>query len=279
MSVFLNIYHNSPLYLFWPKVIIRNADIQKEKENHRYFANYMRKMKRQILRKEKTQSHEPTAHMCHGGRVATFPGVFFLPRCVFLPFLTNMKGDCIMSGVYHAKGKDTPDRFPNMQTLISAEESADVSQNDTKNADHILSICLESQRLEENSTINVHRSGETEDLRQLIPQKRPWGSYTVIEQGEGYKIKRMTVLPGKRLSLQMHYHRNEYWLVVEGTARVTVGEGVFLLPAHQSTYIPVKTKHRLENPGESTLEVLEIQNGMCVAEQDIVRFEDDYNRN
>ncbi len=174
--------------------------------------------------------------------------------------------------------KVTPTLSVNVESRPKDGETTGTCPDDSGIPGNHLSICLASQILEENSTINVHRSGATESLRQLIPQKRPWGSYTVIEQGEGYKIKRMTVLPGKRLSLQMHYHRNEYWLVVTGTARVSVGESNFIVSANQSTYIPVRTKHRLENPGEGPLEVLEIQNGPCVAEQDIVRFEDDYNR-
>lgn len=107
---------------------------------------------------------------------------------------------------------------------------------------------------------------------------RPWGSYTVLEQQERYQIKRITVNPGSKLSLQMHHHRHEHWVVVSGTARITNGDEVFLLYENQSTYIPAGVKHRLENPGVMDLELIEVQNGSYLGEDDIVRFEDDYGR-
>jgi mannose-1-phosphate guanylyltransferase/mannose-6-phosphate isomerase len=107
---------------------------------------------------------------------------------------------------------------------------------------------------------------------------RPWGSYTVLEQHERYQIKRITVSPGAKLSLQMHHHRHEHWVVVSGTARITNGDEVFLLYENQSTYIPAGVNHRLENPGVMELELIEVQNGSYLGEDDIVRFEDDYGR-
>lgn len=107
---------------------------------------------------------------------------------------------------------------------------------------------------------------------------RPWGSYTVLEQQERYQIKRITVSPGSKLSLQMHHHRHEHWVVVSGTARITNGDEVFLLYENQSTYIPAGVNHRLENPGVMELELIEVQNGSYLGEDDIVRFEDDYGR-
>jgi len=107
---------------------------------------------------------------------------------------------------------------------------------------------------------------------------RPWGSYTVLEEGAGYKVKRVTVNPGGRLSLQLHHQRSEHWVVIAGTARVTRGEEVFDLRVGQSTAIPTETKHRLENPGTDTLHIIEVQNGPYLGEDDIVRFQDDYGR-
>ncbi|NJE84832.1 mannose-1-phosphate guanylyltransferase/mannose-6-phosphate isomerase [Thermococcus sp. CX2] len=107
---------------------------------------------------------------------------------------------------------------------------------------------------------------------------RPWGSYTVLEEGERYKIKRLTVLPGKKLSLQMHYHRSEHWVVVRGTAKVLVGDEEILLRPGESTFIPAGVKHRLENPGKVVLEVIETQIGEYLGEDDIVRFDDDFGR-
>ena len=107
---------------------------------------------------------------------------------------------------------------------------------------------------------------------------RPWGDYEGIDMGERYQVKRLTVKPGASLSLQMHHHRAEHWIVVSGTARVTCGDEVFILSENQSTYIPLGTKHRLENPGTIPLEIIEVQSGSYLGEDDIVRFEDVYDR-
>jgi len=107
---------------------------------------------------------------------------------------------------------------------------------------------------------------------------RPWGKYDSIDQGLRYQVKRITVKPGEKLSLQMHHHRAEHWVVVSGTARVTQGEKTFLLTEDQSTYIPVGVVHALENPGKLPLEMIEIQSGSYLGEDDIVRFEDRYGR-
>ena len=107
---------------------------------------------------------------------------------------------------------------------------------------------------------------------------RPWGSYTVLEEGGGYKVKRVTVNPGGRLSLQLHHQRSEHWVVIAGTARVTCGAKVYDLQVGQSTAIPMETPHRLENHGTETLHIIEVQNGPYLGEDDIVRFQDDYGR-
>ncbi|AOH36308.1 mannose-1-phosphate guanylyltransferase/mannose-6-phosphate isomerase [Luteimonas sp. JM171] len=107
---------------------------------------------------------------------------------------------------------------------------------------------------------------------------RPWGSYDSIDQDDGFQVKRIKVKPGGRLSLQSHRHRAEHWIVVRGTARVTRDNDVFELHANQSTYIPLGAKHRLENPGTETLELIEVQSGDYLGEDDIVRYEDVYGR-
>ena len=107
---------------------------------------------------------------------------------------------------------------------------------------------------------------------------RPWGSYDGIEAGERFQVKRIVVDPGASLSLQMHYHRAEHWIVVRGTAQVTRGEETFLLTENESTYIPPGTRHRLQNPGKLPLELIEVQSGAYLGEDDIVRFEDSYGR-
>lgn len=107
---------------------------------------------------------------------------------------------------------------------------------------------------------------------------RPWGNYEPIDHGKRYQVKRLTVNPGGCLSLQMHHHRAEHWIVVSGTAKVVKGDETLLLSENQSTYIPLGTQHRLENPGRIPLEIIEVQSGSYLDEDDIVRFEDVYNR-
>jgi len=107
---------------------------------------------------------------------------------------------------------------------------------------------------------------------------RPWGDYEGIDKGSRYQVKRLTIKPGATLSLQMHHHRAEHWIVVKGTARVTRGEDTFLLTENESAYIPLGVKHRLENPGTIPLEIIEVQSGSYLGEDDIVRFEDRYHR-
>lgn len=107
---------------------------------------------------------------------------------------------------------------------------------------------------------------------------RPWGSYETIALADRFQVKRIVVKPGAKLSLQMHHHRAEHWIVVKGTAIVTRGDDTLRLTEDQSTYIPLGTKHRLENPGVIDLELIEVQSGSYLGEDDIVRFQDDYNR-
>ncbi len=107
---------------------------------------------------------------------------------------------------------------------------------------------------------------------------RPWGCYEGIDTGERFQVKRITVNPGGKLSLQMHHHRAEHWVVVSGTAKVTCGDSVSLLSENQSTYIPIGMSHRLENPGKLPLHLIEVQSGSYLGEDDIVRFEDVYQR-
>lgn len=123
----------------------------------------------------------------------------------------------------------------------------------------------------------INRAGRDEHLihRQV---HRPWGCYEGIDHGERYQVKRITVNPGATLSLQKHYHRAEHWIVVKGTAKVVRGDEEILVSENQSTYIPLGTIHRLENPGSVPLEMIEVQSGSYLGEDDIVRFEDQYGR-
>lgn len=107
---------------------------------------------------------------------------------------------------------------------------------------------------------------------------RPWGSYDSIDNGERFQVKRITVKPGEKLSVQMHHHRAEHWIVVSGTAKVTNGDNTFLVTENESTYIPIGVVHALENPGKVPLELIEVQSGSYLGEDDIVRFSDRYGR-
>jgi mannose-1-phosphate guanylyltransferase/mannose-1-phosphate guanylyltransferase/mannose-6-phosphate isomerase len=107
---------------------------------------------------------------------------------------------------------------------------------------------------------------------------RPWGSYQAIDRGPRFQVKRIVVEPGGRLSRQMHHHRAEHWIVVRGTARVTIGDETKIVHENESTYIPIGAKHRLENPGKIALELIEVQTGSYLGEDDIIRIEDDYRR-
>ena len=118
----------------------------------------------------------------------------------------------------------------------------------------------------------------------IITLYRPWGSYTLLEEGDRYKIKRITVKPQESLSLQLHYHRSEHWVVVKGTAKVVLEDengklDEFFIKEDESMYVPKTKKHRLSNPGKVPLEIIEVQFGEYVGEDDIVRFDDKYHRN
>jgi mannose-1-phosphate guanylyltransferase / mannose-6-phosphate isomerase len=125
------------------------------------------------------------------------------------------------------------------------------------------------------SRLKAERGAEIHEHRKV---QRPWGCYDSIDRGERFQVKRIVVKPGGRLSLQMHHHRAEHWVVVRGTARVTRGDESFLLSENESTYIPLGVTHRLENPGKTPLEIIEVQSGSYLGEDDIVRFDDQYGR-
>ncbi|NOX19768.1 MAG: mannose-1-phosphate guanylyltransferase/mannose-6-phosphate isomerase [Nitrospirae bacterium] len=134
----------------------------------------------------------------------------------------------------------------------------------------------DAQKVKE--VVNALKQQERKEAVEHLTTYRPWGSYTILEEGHRYKIKRIVVKPGARLSLQMHHHRSEHWIVVKGTAKVRIGDRDVYIHENESAYVPKSTLHRLENPGKIPLELIEVQNGEYVEEDDIVRFEDTYGR-
>jgi mannose-1-phosphate guanylyltransferase/mannose-6-phosphate isomerase len=138
------------------------------------------------------------------------------------------------------------------------------NRTQSQDVKHIVKALNDSAREEQTFHRKVHR---------------PWGWYDSIDEGENFKVKRIQVKPGASLSLQKHHHRSEHWVVVTGTAEITNGDKKFLLKENQSTYIPLGEVHRLTNPGMTPLEIIEVQSGSYLGEDDIVRFEDNYGRN
>lgn len=153
-----------------------------------------------------------------------------------------------------------------VEDLVIIETADAVLVADRKNSQDVKEIVnlLSQQQREEK---NLHRK-----------VARPWGWYDSVDEGERFKVKRIQVKPGASLSLQMHRHRAEHWIVVRGTAEITNGDHVILLTENQSTYIPQGQTHRLANPGKTPLEIIEVQSGSYLGEDDIIRFEDTYGR-
>jgi len=134
----------------------------------------------------------------------------------------------------------------------------------------------ESQKVKQ--IVNKLKEENRKEAVENVTMYRPWGSYSVLSEGDGYKVKKIIIDPGQKLSLQMHYHRSEHWTVISGTGKLTVDDKILIFRENESTYIPVGTKHRLENPGKIPLAIIEVQNGKYLGEDDIVRYDDIYRR-
>lgn len=157
-------------------------------------------------------------------------------------------------------------------SLIDVEDLIIVDTDDAL----LISKKGSSQKVKE--IVNLHKRSTPEITHIHRTAHRPWGVYTILEENEGYKIKRIVVKPGKRLSLQKHLHRNEHWIVLSGTATVTVGDKTYLVRPNESTYIKAGEIHRLANLGKIPLTIIEAQVGEYTGEDDIIRIEDDFNR-
>lgn len=189
--------------------------------------------------------------------------------------------------------------------VLPKDAEGNVAQGDVLMQDSRNTLALSEGRLiacvgvddlivvETADAILVAHKNKTQDVKKIVDRLkqagrsegqthrkvfRPWGWYDSVDSGERFQVKRIVVKPGAALSLQMHHHRAEHWIVVSGTAKVTVGDKTLLLSENESTYIPLGTTHRLENPGKLALEMIEVQSGSYLGEDDIVRFEDVYGR-
>ncbi|WP_312336612.1 mannose-1-phosphate guanylyltransferase/mannose-6-phosphate isomerase [Anaerospora hongkongensis] len=189
--------------------------------------------------------------------------------------------------------------------VLDKDENGNALQGDCLLVDSANSLVLGHSRLiagigledllvvETDDVILVAKKGESQKVKELVAElkirgrseadlpttvHRPWGSYTVLGEGPGYKMKKIVVTPGEQLSLQMHYHRSEHWIVTGGSAQVMIGDVEQMVHENESVFIPMSTKHRLKNPGRIPLEIIEVQNGKYLEEDDIVRFDDIYGR-
>ncbi len=195
--------------------------------------------------------------------------------------------------------------WASLQDALPADAAGNVTRGDVIAEDSRDCLLYSTERLvatvgleghvviETKDAVMVAPKGRVQDVKRLVEQMkragrsepglhrevfRPWGSYDSLDTGVRFQVKRLTIKPGAKLSLQLHRHRAEHWVVVKGTARITRGEEVFLLSENESTYIPVGTVHRIENPGTEPLQIIEVQSGGYLGEDDIVRLEDNYGR-
>jgi len=180
----------------------------------------------------------------------------------------SVKGDVLASGVHncylHAESRLVAALGLKDTVVVETKDAVLVAdRNEVQHVKKVVNALKESRR----DQVLAHRR-----------VYRPWGSYEGMDESERFQVKRLTVKPGEVLSLQKHYHRAEHWIVVRGTARVVKDEEEILLSEDQSTYIPLGTVHRLENPGKITLELIEVQTGSYLGEDDIVRYDDVYGR-
>lgn len=214
---------------------------------------------------EKTNRAAVVPLASHWSDVGSFDALYHLSK-------KDEVGNAVRGEYVNIEGRDNliiSDR------LVATIGLSDLAIVDTPDA---LLVCpkAEAQRVGEITTQLQKREDERCEYHTTI--HRPWGSYTVLLKATSFQIKRLTVLPGRRLSTQLHHHRSEHWVVVKGMAQVLNNGDSFFVRPGESTFVPAGVKHRLENPGLIPLEVIEVQNGDFITEDDIIRFEDDFSR-
>ncbi|MBR1553437.1 MAG: mannose-1-phosphate guanylyltransferase/mannose-6-phosphate isomerase [Schwartzia sp.] len=142
----------------------------------------------------------------------------------------------------------------------------------------VLLVARKGESQEIRAVVEALKKERRREAEENVTMYRPWGKYTTLAEGDGYKVKRIVINPGQSISLQIHYHRSEHWTVINGTGKLTLGDKEIIFRENESTYIPIGTAHRLENPGKLPLSIIEVQNGKYLEEDDIVRLEDAYGR-
>lgn len=223
-------------------------------------------------------------------RVAAPKSAAKLPKAVVIPLEAGWSDVGAWDALWDVLPKDAQGNVTQGDTVLHGCEST------LALSEHRLVACVGVSNLvvvETADAVLVAHKDATQDVKAIVETLRsqgrsegtihrkvfrPWGSYDGVDAGERFQVKRIVVKPGASLSLQMHHHRAEHWIVVNGTARVTKGDETLLLSENESTYIPLGTTHRLENPGKVDLELIEVQSGSYLGEDDIVRFEDVYGR-
>ncbi len=220
----------------------------------------------------------------------TAAGATGLPKGVVIPLSAGWSDVGAWDALWKVLPKDTQGNVPQGDVLLHD------SQGTLAMSEGRLIACVGVRDLvvvETPDAVLVAHKDRTQDVKKIVDQLkaagrmegqthrkvfRPWGWYDSVDAGARFQVKRIVVKPGGTLSLQMHHHRAEHWIVVSGTAKVTKGGETFLVSENESTYIPLGTTHRLENPGRVPLEMIEVQSGAYLGEDDIVRFEDVYGR-
>src|SRR5207248_2610565 len=219
---------------------------------------------------EKPQAAEAERYIAAGDYFWN-SGIFLFPAALYLSELERLRPDMLAACKTALKQAKADADFIRLDKAAFADCPADSTDDAVMEAPR--------NRTQEVKRLVARLLAERHDEADALPTvHRPWGTYRSIHNGSRVQVKHITVKPGAKLSLQMHHHRAEHWVVVQGTAKIVRGNEELVLTEDQSTYIPLGTAHRLENPGKIPLHVIEVQSGSYLGEDDIVRFEDHYGR-
>ena len=279
-----NYYWNSGIFMWKASVILEELEKQKPglyrslKQIHAMWPS--KNSKDNLAERFKTLEAVSIDHgvMEHSSRAAVIPVDFEWSDVGSWGNLHDV-GDCtddgnVMNGNIMDLGSTNSVLFADRR-IVGTIGLSEMVVVDTPDA---TLVCPKSRAQDVKTLVQMLKQRQAPEHLEHRTVYRPWGSYTVLEEAQGYKVKRITVTPGKRLSLQLHHRRSEHWVVITGRALVTRGEQEYELRAGESTGIPAETPHRLANPDMVPLEIIEVQNGPYLGEDDIVRYQDDFGR-